>query len=71
MNCPICQHPGATVSTISLPPDSETGYRDESTILDCPSCGVLYDGEIQTELDSVLVPLVDTQEEVGEYVELT
>lgn len=63
--CPICNTEGAAVSNVIYGPDPETGYRDCSTILDCPSCGTLIDGEIQYAIDALpAVPLVDTREEV-------
>lgn len=60
--CPICQHPGATVATLYFPRE-ESSNSDVSTIVDCPSCGTLIDGEVdQALLPSVLV--VDEEEQV-------
>ncbi len=55
MGCPICEHPGATVATVFSPPEAETGYRDWSVILNCPSCGTLYDEEIQQAINDIPV----------------
>ncbi len=59
--CPICGDLTATVATVFYPRDPESGQHDASVILNCPTCGELIDGEIDSALPRV--PVADEEEQ--------
>ncbi len=60
--CPICGHPEATQRPY-ITEEREVGYYQSGVVLNCPTCGILVDEEIQAAIDFLPVILIRDEEE--------